>query len=203
MTRAKTSTLWLLACLPAALLPVSNPDLFWHLSAARRMFEFARVPNEEWLSWTMAGSRWVDFEWLSQAAFGLANAAGGMAGLFALKAALVLLCAWRLLAWLKLYDVPADLAVAGLAIWGAAMLPRADLRPELFSALFFIELFRRLESWRLSGKAPSLLATAAAFALWTNFHAGFAYGLAITGFYCLFGLPWSVVGTALAASLLN
>jgi hypothetical protein len=36
-----------------------------------------------------AGARWVDFEWLSQAAFGLAYAAGGLAGAWALKAALV------------------------------------------------------------------------------------------------------------------
>ena len=204
MNRTRGLSPWLyLACLPAVLLPVSNPDLFWHLSAARRILDTGRVPTQEWLSWTMEGARWVDFEWLSQLAFGAAHAAGGLAGAWALKAALLAVCAWRLLAWLKLYDVQGEAAGAGLALWAAAMLPRADLRPELFSAIFFVELFRRLESWRLKRKTPSLIATGLAFALWANLHAGFAYGLALLGFYSLFGLPWRVFGTALAATLVN
>ncbi|MBI4348987.1 MAG: hypothetical protein HY553_19270 [Elusimicrobia bacterium] len=195
--------LGLAACLPAMLLPISNPDLFWHLSAARRLWSTGGVPREDWLSWTMAGVRWVDFEWLSQAAFGLAHAGGGLAGAWALKAALVAACAWRLRAWLKIYDVPEPQAAAGLALWAAAMLPRADLRPELFSALFFIELFRRLELWRLERRTPSLIVAGAAFALWANLHAGFAYGLALTAFYTLFGLSWRVLAVGAVATLLN
>ena len=50
----------------AFFLPVINPDLFWHLSAGRFMFDHGAVPRADFLSWTMAGRPWFDFEWLAQ-----------------------------------------------------------------------------------------------------------------------------------------
>lgn len=206
MSQAKTEQVWWLvgaACLPAALLPISNPDLFWHLSAASRMWDSGAVPREEWLSWTMAGVAWVDFEWLSQACFGLVHAAGGLMGLWLLKAVLTLVAAWRLHAWLQLYSLSLELRAASLAVWSAAMLPRADIRPELFSIILFIEVFRRLEIWRTSRRVPSLVLTALVFALWTNLHAGFAYGLGLLALYAVMGLPLSTVAAAGLGTLAN
>ncbi|MBI4425299.1 MAG: hypothetical protein HY554_16335 [Elusimicrobia bacterium] len=193
----------LAASLPSWLLPVSNPDLFWHLSAARRIWRSAQVPSADWLSWTMAGRPWVDFEWLSQLAFGAAHAAGGLAGLWLLKVALVCAAAWRLHAWMGLYRIAPELKAAGISVWATAMLPRSDARPELFSILLFLELFRRLERWRLEGRAPSPALLAAAFALWANLHAGFAYGLALVAWYACGGLPWRAVAGAAAGTLLQ
>lgn len=193
----------LAACLPAALLPIANPDLFWHLSAWTRMRELGSVPKAEWLSWTLAGEPWVDFEWLSQAALGLAFSTGGLAGLWALKAALFAVAVWRLGAWLKTYGLGLEWRVAAVAVWAAGMLPRADIRPELFSVILFIELFRRLESWRLTRRAPSPIVTALAFAAWANLHAGFGYGLALAGVYTLAGLPPATLACAWLGTLAN
>ena len=206
MTRSWTPWLWVLclaAALPALLLPVSNPDLFWHLSAARRMFELRAVPREDWLSWTMNGAAWVDFEWMTQLILGAAYRAGGLAGVWFLKLALLLFAAWRLDKWLKLYGLADEWRAMGLALWSAAMLPGADARPELFSLIFFIEWFRLLEQWRVNGRAPGALLTAVLFALWANLHAGFAYGLALAAAYTAAGLPRHLILLALAGTLVN
>ena len=69
--RTPRAGLWLAASCAAAaaacaLLPFANPDLFWHLNAARRIVETGAIPRADWLSYTRAGAPWVDFEWLSQ-----------------------------------------------------------------------------------------------------------------------------------------
>ena len=206
MTRSWTPWLWALclaAALPALLLPVSNPDLFWQLSAARRIVETGAIPRADWLSWTMNGAAWVDFEWATQLVFGAVYHAGGLAGVWLLKIGLLLLAAWRLDKWLKLYGLGPEWRAAGVALWSAAMLPGADARPELFSVLFFIESFRRLEQWRVNGRAPGTFFTVILFAVWANLHAGFAYGLALLAVYTAAGLPRYLLPLALAATLLN
>ena len=88
-----------------AALPFANPDLFWHLSAARRILELGRIPAADWLSYTRAGAPWIDFEWLTQLAWLAAYSAAGWWGLWAVKVALFSAAAvlvWRALEHYKL-----------------------------------------------------------------------------------------------------
>ncbi|HNW44652.1 MAG TPA: hypothetical protein PKI19_09125 [Elusimicrobiales bacterium] len=165
----------------AIAMPVLNPDIYWHLSAGRWMALHRALPSADFLSWTERGAPWTDFEWLSQLAFYAAWSAAGKAGLFALKLAVLGAAFLPFLGLLRLYG----LASAGwwaLPLWGLALLPNSDVRPENFSVLFFALLLWRLEKSRVSGRAwPSGAAgfagLAAFFAVWANLHAGFAYGI--------------------------
>src|SRR5580658_8922520 len=92
---SERSLLWaavaaLVLCLAV---PITNPDLFWHLSAARRMVELRTIPSSDWLSWTMSGVRWIDFEWLAELFYGVLHHEFGMVGLWVLKIMLVLTAA--------------------------------------------------------------------------------------------------------------
>ncbi|MBI4387046.1 MAG: hypothetical protein HY551_06665 [Elusimicrobia bacterium] len=170
------------------LLPISNPDLFWHLSAAQRILDLGALPRHDWLSHTRLGAPWVDFEWGSQLLFWAAHRCGGAWGLWALKGVLVALIAAGVHATLKLYRLPAPIRAAGLSLWAAAMLARSDLRPDLFSVLGFTFLFVALEARRLSRESRLLIclhpaASAIIFGLWANLHAGFAYGLLLLAAY--------------------
>ena len=173
--------------LGAIAMPVLNPDLYWHLSAGRFMTEHLRLPAADFLSWTEYGSPWTDFEWLSQLVFYAAHTLAGKAGFFILKMLLLgatLPVFYRLL---SLYSLE-DSAFFALPLWGLAICPNSDLRPENFSVFFFALLLWRLEKARLSGGAFSggrrtYLWTAAIFALWANLHAGFVYGLLLLFFY--------------------
>ncbi|MEK9146275.1 MAG: hypothetical protein AAB339_11760, partial [Elusimicrobiota bacterium] len=135
-----------LAALPVLLLPVSDPDLWWHLSSGRWMAEHLRWPRAEWLSFTLQGRPWADFEWLGQLVFHGAFSLGGLGALWALKTALLGCVAWLL--WRLLQGLSAPARAAGLAFWAACMIPRSDLRIELFSCAAFAALLLGLERIR-------------------------------------------------------
>ncbi len=191
--------LGLLSLVPVAFLPLSNPDLFWHLSAARRMRETGAIPTTDWLSSTRAGAPWVDFEWACQLVFDALYRAGGVHGLWLFKAAMIGASAWLLLKTLELYEADAPTASAALALWGAASLTRSDIRPELFSLIGFGLVFLALERRRLGLAVPGPAWCAALFCVWANLHPGFVYGLVLLGLYG----AWRHLGAALIGCLLQ
>lgn len=179
--------------LPPLVFPLYNPDLFWHLSAGRWMVRHRELVREDFLSYTLQGTPWLDFEWLSQLIYYGVHAAAGMAGLWLLKAALMAASCAALAALLRLYRIPGAFAAAAVVAWSAGNLSRADIRPEQFSALAFALLFFALERGRLAGARPGPAAqgpslrgaglTFLGFALWANLHAGFAFGLLLLACY--------------------
>ncbi|MBI4348986.1 MAG: hypothetical protein HY553_19265 [Elusimicrobia bacterium] len=177
------AALCLAAVAACAALPYVNPDLFWHLSAARRIVETGAIPRADWLTYTRAGAPWVDFEWLAQLSWLAVQTLGGWWGLWALKVALFIGAAAVLWRTLSLHKLGLEAKAGWLLAWALALLPANDLRPEGYSLLLFSALWWRLESDRL-GPARRLerreLALAAGyFLLWANLHAGFAYGLVL------------------------
>ena len=183
--------------LSAFFLPIINPDIFWHFSAARYMTEHLAVPRADFLSWTMQGREWVDFEWLSQLILYGLYKSGGFRVLLLFKGAL--LAATTVVSWLTAALSPAISAPkrkAGawlyMPFFAAGIITNSDLRPENFSLLFFALLLYRLERERLEGVPEFNLRTgvlaALFFALWTNLHAGYLYGLVLLLIYFLGGL---------------
>lgn len=169
----------------AFVLPVVNPDVFWHLSAGKYTVSHLAPPRTDFLSWPLAGSEWVDFEWLTQVFYYLLHEAGGFRALQAFKALLLALTLLAFRSTVLLYGRSAALPLA-LPFFAAAIISNCDLRPENFTLLFFALTLYFLERSRL-GSAPRGPAAAAAvfvfFALWTNLHAGYLYGLALIGLY--------------------
>ena len=155
-------------------LPVFNPGLFWHLSAARWIIIHARIPRTDVLSFTQYGTPWIDFEWGTQLFWYGANLVGGLWGLWVLKGLLLIGAFWPVDGLLREKGA-SDAARAGaLALWVAAMLAQTDLRADLTSVMFFGLLL-----WRLERRRASFLFGFGLFALWANLHAGFilAFGL--------------------------
>ncbi len=185
----KEGTVWVAAAalsLPAYLIPIYNPDLFWHLSAGRWILEHRCLPRVDWLSFTMSGAPWLDFEWLAQLIFEAAWNLGGFGALWLLKGAL-LLGIWLVIdATLKLHELPAAARAAGLLLWSTAALMHADIRPELFSLLFFAGFLYVLESLRLERtrmRGKDLAGALAIFAIWADIHSGFLIGLTLIFIY--------------------
>lgn len=197
--------------------PVSNPDLHWHLAVGRRIAETGAVPREDYLSWTLAGTPWVDFEWLTQLLFHFLERAGGAAGLWALKVASFLLLGGVVAALFALWGLPA--AWVGLSVFSvfAALRPFIQLRPENASLVFFALQLLALEARRLGRlKAPDAAVLAghfAAYALWANLHAGFPVGLLLCACYEVGerwsgrrsgrGAPWAWATAAIAGTCVN
>jgi hypothetical protein len=166
-------------------LPVINPDIYWHLSAGKYTLAHLGPPRADFLSWPLAGAEWVDFEWLPQVGYYLLYKAGGFWLLLFFKAALLTLTMLVFRSLALLYGRAKALPLA-LPFFAAAIITNSDLRPENFTLLFFAITLYYLEKSRLS-ELPAgwrfRAAVFAFFALWTNLHAGYLYGLALIGLY--------------------
>jgi hypothetical protein len=155
-------------------LPVFNPDLFWHLSSARWILVHRAIPRTDSFSFTAYGAPWIDFEWGTQLVWYAVNLAGGLWGLWALKALLLVGAFWPVDGLLRDKGVSGLARAGALALWVAAMLAQTDLRADLTSVMLFAIILRRLEARR-----ASFLFGFGVFLLWANLHAGFilAFGL--------------------------
>ncbi len=124
----------------AFLLPLINPDLYWHLSAGKYTLAHGGPPHTDFLSWPLAGADWVDFEWLPQVLYYLLHKLGGFRALFAFKVlllsllllvfrAIVLLYGRRAaLPFLLPFFAAAPVAIAVVMV-SAVLLERIAFRP--------------------------------------------------------------------------
>lgn len=171
----------LLFALALCLGPTANPDIPWHLAVGRWIAAERAVPRADFLSWTMVGKPWVDFEWLTQLLYHGLDRAGGLAALWAFKVlmhSLIMMCVVCVLALWGMSEAWIGIAVFLLM---AALRPFIEVRPENFSLLFFALQFLLLEARRLDrlpfGDKACLGAHVLLYALWANLHAGFPAGL--------------------------
>ncbi len=162
------------------------------------MVENLKMPNNDFLSWTMYGTEWINFEYLTQLIYYFLFVNGKMFALFGLKILIFIGILFVFLKILKLYKAN-SISYLVLPVLSAGLLPSTDLRPENFTLLFFaIELYW-LEKLRISSfpEKKNAIRTSSFlfFVLWTNLHAGYVYGIALIFFYFLGeifqeSLPW-------------
>lgn len=171
--------------------PLVDPDLWWHLAAARDMLAAGAVPRAEGWSWTLAGAPWTDFEWLAQLGLWGVHRAAGFPGLVLLKAAACALTALLVFLWARREDasVPAALLAALLAL--SALRLRAHARPELVT-LVLLPLFLWAARERL--RRPAALWPLAVLAwLWANAHGAWPLGPGVLLLAAL-GRAWETRG---------
>lgn len=174
------------------LLPIRDPDFFWHLRTGDWIRENRALPGEFLFTFTQQQTpREVQLftmtsYWLSQLLLSSLHAAGGMRAIVALR--------WVLfvpLALLLLRRSRGDLLVrVGLLSLAVLVLGRyAPERPQFLSFLFAAALLPLLDGlrapgtdaaarWRAAGVPPLM-------ALWANCHGGFIVGLGFIGLFAL------------------
>jgi len=176
--------------------PEINPDLFWHLSAGRHILQTGTIPRADFLSHTLGGQPWCDFEWLTQLLYYPVYVIGGYAGFIVLRTVLLSALLAVFLRVLRLFGL--NDWVRGLGALFMMQGQNVSLRPDLFSLILFVCVFWGLESFRqgrLKPRAAHLAWVALGFCLWANLHLGFAFGLLLIGFYAAgelieAALPW-------------
>ena len=164
---------------------MASPDAWWHLSAGRWIWTHGAVPAVDPFSFTRGGAPWADFEWGFQVIL-YPFALFGDFGLWTAKALLLIFAFWPVDGLLRDRGVSPLTRALGCAAWAAAILPHADLRPDLVSAALFAWTLRRL-----SGGKASFLWSFGIFAVWANLHGGFVFGLALM-------MGWAAVRRAAA-----
>ena len=176
--------------------PVSDPDTFWHIANGKEILRQGRVLNEEVFSYTKAGTKYSDHEWLSQLIFYIVYSRAGALGLAALKSVLVA-GMFAFLYEAAFYEGGLTFPALLFPTLGVVMaFERYAVRPQLFSYLLVAMLMflyygckgRRVRLGRLWLLPPVMIA-------WDFLH-GAVFGLVMLAVYAAAETAMLVFSTA-------
>ena len=160
----------------------ADADLWGHVRYGQIMLRAGHLIHTDIFSYTAAGRRWIDHEWLFEIFVALLYNAFGVVGLKLLK----LLCAGAIMILLAagLAETGAWIAVQFVALAAVAivLIQQMQFRPQLFDYVFLAAFIAMLARESYGRRAPLWLAVPM-LALWANLHGGFFVGLAALGIY--------------------
>lgn len=162
-------------------------DIWWHLANARILWDSHHVIHVEPYSFTVAGERWVNPEWLSEVPFWLGYKAIGLPGIY--LAAWLAAGANLLFLYWRSYLGGKN---AGVSLWISAigfvlMWVNVSSRTILFG---YIALSVELAILEAEERKPSrkLWLLPPLFCVWINLHGSWFIGLAVLALYIFCGL---------------
>ncbi|MPZ78044.1 MAG: hypothetical protein GEU77_16160 [Deltaproteobacteria bacterium] len=162
-----------------AMLPIEDPDIWWHLRTGQWVLSHGYVPTEDPFSLSGAGKPWLAYSWLFEVlVYGLYDYFG-LAGLVAFTVAMSLAIAATIHLLIRRARLPFLAEVALLAMIFASLKPMLSPRPWLFSILFTVIELVVISHVRRSRKLTLGFFLPPMFALWANLHIQFVYGLAV------------------------
>ena len=182
--------LWVLALtgnLGKPELQLRDPDIWWHLADARIVTATHHFIRVEPYSFTVAGERWINPEWLSEMPYWFGYRSLGLRGIFLVT--VIGLCANLLFVYLRSYWRSRH---AGAAFWTAVlgfMLMTVNDGPRtiVIAYLAMSALLAILEAAE-RGKAHLLWLLPPLFCLWINLHGSWIIGLGLLALYIFCGL---------------
>ena len=191
----------------------TDGDLGRHLRVGRAILERGGLFHTDPFSFTMAGERFVPYEWLGEVSFALAHSAAGLPGVVAFTG-LIVACTYLILSvLLRQLGVDPLLAFLVTILAGLAGAFHWLARPHILTLLGTTVLMWLLESHRRRGlKQWEPLGCFILFAFWANLHGGFLFGLVLLGMYLIGDLTGSrevlprhaqMLGAAMLGSMLN
>jgi hypothetical protein len=171
-----------------AMLPVNDPDIWWHLRVGEWIVENQTVPFQDYFSAYGYGKPWIAYSWLFEVLMYAVHGRFGLTGIvyFTVIMAIIITLAVHQLLRLARLPVIAEVTLTALVL--AAMKPLMSPRPWLFTILFFAIELILISRAREEGKARLLWFLPLIFILWANLHIQFIYGLAILVLLLIEGL---------------
>ncbi|MBI4667737.1 MAG: hypothetical protein HY747_00910 [Elusimicrobia bacterium] len=187
------------------LFPEYNPDLFWHLAAARKAQELGRLfLSWETFSFSKPSAFWLNYEWLFEWIVWRLYQWGDFRFLVLARASLLTLTIFFADRYLIKLLKPAGLGLqpsgfrlqtffirlSNIVLFYAFLTTRATMQPELFTLLFLVLFFHsrdRLMTIIVKNNFNALpLCRSCAlplyfflFVLWANIHGGFVWAFGI------------------------
>ncbi|MBN2055476.1 tetratricopeptide repeat protein [bacterium] len=176
-----TIVLWI--CLAA--FPVRDFDFWFHLATGRYVIDNHVIPSSDPFSHTATGRSWITHEWLAQvllystyAKYGLSGPLVMKCGIMGAVAALLCVLGWRLGA-----SVPVTALLLTMTAYGVTF--RAFLRPHVATDLLMAVLVLILRSPSVTTSSRRWWLLPPLFAVWSNLHSGFVFGLLVLGIHLL------------------
>jgi hypothetical protein len=179
-----------------ALRPITDPDLWWHLAAGRRVLAGEGVPWVDTFSYVARGHVWIAYSWLPETVFAAVDRTFGSAALVVLAAALVAATMGIVLRTCRAAGARPSVAVVATAAAALVASPAWTVRPHLVSFLCLAVFCHLLTVDRARGDArlgllvPTML-------VWANAHVLFPFGLVLLAAHAATrGRAWWGTGAA-------
>jgi hypothetical protein len=157
---------------------VADPDVWWHIKNAQYLITQHKFIRVDMYSYTVAGTPWLDHEWLSEIPFYFVWKAGGLLGLYVLYSLLVegVLAGLFYLA----YKASGNVKSAFVASFVGTVLAVVNFGPRniLFGWAYLIILLLIMLKYRRTGTGP-LWVIPGLFCLWINSHGSWLIGLIV------------------------
>jgi hypothetical protein len=173
---------------------IAESDIWWHLLNARNLLQCHSLSRIDTHTFTVAGSPWISFEWLSEIPFFLAFKAMGLQGMVAFYSTVMVLIFAGV--YYRACRAGADCKDAAIATLGGICVGCVSLAPRtlLFGWLCMTGLLLVLDHFRRSGKGIWLLPPL--FVLWINLHGSWVFGMVVLATTIASGLvegEWGLV----------
>jgi hypothetical protein len=185
---ARRTLVWVLIYLiPAyqAMLPIDDPDIWWHLRIGQWIVENHAVPFQDYFSVYGMGKTWIAYSWLFEVFVYAIFSRFGLTGLVLFNVGMSLLIAIAIHQLIRRAGFPFLLEAVLLAVCLASLKPNLSPRPWLFSILFLTLELCVLFGVRRSWNPRVLFLLPPLFLLWANLHIQFVYGLGVVGLFVL------------------
>ena len=174
---------------------MNDPDVWWHMRNAQYLLQNHQLPRSDMYSFTVAGSPWINHEWLAELPYYLAYRAWGLVGVKSV--AFFTLSAIFLLLLYLCYQSSRNFKASVTACYFGTFLATISSGPRtiLFGYLYLVVLLIILERFRRCRLAP-LWAIPPLFCLWINTHGSWSIGLIVfflTAMAGLVGGTWGQV----------
>jgi hypothetical protein len=173
------------------LLPLIDPDYFWHLKTGEYIVGHAALPAGDVFSYTKTGQTWVLHEWLFEVFLYLAFAAFGEFGVRMLAATLIMTA-------LALTFTTARRLAGAVTVWlpliigGCAFASSMSPRPQLLTYVCFALYLAVLLRFKYEHATKPLIALPLVMVVWVNAHAAYAIGIALVLVFTAFEwLAWA------------
>ena len=166
--------------LPAqALLPVSDPDLWWHLRTGQWIIQHGAVPHTDPFSSYGFGEPWIAYSWLFELTAYRLYAGFDLLGIvwFTTLFGVAISLAIHLLVRRGHWNLAQEVILTAAIL--VCIKPLMSPRSWLFSILFFTLLLYAILDYRQRRDDRALYWLPVLFLLWSNLHIQFVYGLAV------------------------
>jgi hypothetical protein len=165
------------------LLPLTDPDYFWHLKTGEYIAAHRALPAGDVFSFTRAGQPWVLHEWLFELGLYGAFAAGGERGVVLLTVTLAL--GALALAFTAARRAARSAGAAWIATGAGALAIAGGIaaRPQLVTYLCFAFTLSALLGFKYADRGErqirALFALPFVMVVWVNAHGAYAVGIAL------------------------
>lgn len=168
-------------------LPISDPDVWWHLQAGQDIISTMTVPATDFYSFSNTGHKWVAHEWLAEVIYFKIYDLAGYQGLLVFNS-LILACAYFLLYRIAMFQSGGNAGISAILLILSSVLNSVFwmFRPHVPAYLLFVVFLYLL--YGNTAIRRNIAALPLLMVIWVNIHGSYIIGLVVTIIYLLSGI---------------